>query len=435
MQSHYCIVDVHRSSLILLGLLLVCARPANVTAIQTAGQLIVKPTPASDPNLVTHAAVSGQLMELVSISSGEAAVHVCPVAVVCAGLLLPAALGWLAYLLTGREAIYLLLLPLTLCGSLVGDSFANKTLAAVLPAPMVITCGQALSMTAVASAAYSLQSRDSKSLPLREHFGILPRWFFVAVGFTFYQLTNHLVALFCSLSERTVIMNLCPAISLAVEATLLPEKIQASVSVSSASALALMVAGALLFSCQYPDFSAQGVAFAMLMVMSVVPYRLAQRSMLTEARTVPLMLLVGFDGICLSLPAMAISLQQQAALHQNFGSWLKDPSIFAVFLVSVVTFSVNHFSALAVLRVNSATALQVYQNISNFVVVGLGIIFFGDDVTSSPMIVAGLAISLSGGVWYACATQPRSADTESEPSAKNCILQDALEEAAYAIKA
>ena len=47
-------------------------------------------------------------------------------------------------------------------------------------------------------------------------------------------------------------------------------------------ALITMAFGAILFSLQYPDFSANGLRSAGLLVALVLPYRLLQRMLLAE---------------------------------------------------------------------------------------------------------------------------------------------------------
>jgi hypothetical protein len=47
-------------------------------------------------------------------------------------------------------------------------------------------------------------------------------------------------------------------------------------------ALITMAFGAVLFSLQYPDFSANGLRSAGLLVALVLPYRLLQRMLLAE---------------------------------------------------------------------------------------------------------------------------------------------------------
>ena len=45
--------------------------------------------------------------------------------------------------------------------------------------------------------------------------------------------------------------------------------------------------------------------------------------------------------------------------------------------------------------------MELKGNLSNFVVVFEGIVFFSDPVFEAPLVFTGIALSLLGGVWYA----------------------------------
>merc|ERR1719230_2339613 len=151
-----------------------------------------------------------------------------------------------------------------------------------------------------------------------------------------------------------------------------------------------------------------GVIWASSMVVAVVPYRLAQRYTLSVAKMLPVMLLVMYDGFFLCTPSTAVAAAETKHFLQTWEGWMSDSSIPLLLFLSILTFTANHACALLVLQMNSATALQVYQNLSNFIVVALGIIFFGDDVLSSPLVMIGLLMCLVGGLWYAIEVQPKS---------------------------
>merc|ERR1719356_279126 len=259
---------------------------------------------------------------------------------------------------------------------------------------------------------------ERKPLDMQQAWVPLGMWALVAVMFTTYQLLNHLVAFYCSLAERTVFTNLCPVVSLIFESTVMPANLRASVSFRSKLALGLLVFGAITFSIQYPDFTFMGIIWASLMVLAVVPYRLAQRYTLNEAKLLPVMLLVAYDGFFLCTPSTAIAAAETKHYLQTWEGWMSDSSIPLLLLLSIGTFTANHACALLVLQMNSATALQVYQNLSNFVVVALGILFFGDDVLSSPLTLLGLIICLCSGLWYAVEVQPKSAPAKGVEAAK-----------------
>merc|ERR1719356_1529180 len=265
---------------------------------------------------------------------------------------------------------------------------------------------------------------ERKPLDMQQAWVPLGMWALVAVMFTSYQLLNHLVAFYCSLAERTVFTNLCPVVSLMFEATVMPKNLRASVNFRSKLALALLVIGAIAFSIQYPDFTVMGIIWASLMVLAVVPYRLAQRYTLSEAKLLPVMLLVAYDGFFLCTPSTAIAAAETKHYLQTWEGWMSDTSIPLLLILSIGTFITNHACALLVLQMNSATALQVYQNLSNFVVVALGIVFFGDNVLTSPVTLVGLIMCLVGGLWYAIEVQPKSAPEKTVDDPKDEVKKN-----------
>jgi len=333
-----------------------------------------------------------------------------PFTIMCVFLVMytPILLGWILYFHFGRqEKHYQLLLPLTLCTTLIGDNFVNKSLAVLMGAPMVITACQALSMGCFASL-WTAVELNRTPLCWATVRGPLGTWSIVAVMFTLYQLMNHFVALYCSLAERTVFTNLCPVISLLFEVSMMPSNLKIEASFNMKCALFFLVAGAITFSLGYPDFTSLGVFFASMMVVAVVPYRLAQRYALNEARYLPVMLLVAYDGFFLATPSSSIAAVEQTHFMTTYDGWMSDSSVPIMMVLSMMTFTGNHICALLMLSMNSATALQVYQNLSNFVVVGLGIVVYGDNVLSSPLVLIGLITCLMSGLWYAVEAQPKA---------------------------
>merc|ERR1719230_1943516 len=164
-----------------------------------------------------------------------------------------------------------------------------------------------------------------------------------------------------------------------------------------------------------------GVIWASSMVVAVVPYRLAQRYTLSVAKMLPVMLLVMYDGFFLCTPSTAVAAAETKHYLQTWEGWMSDSSIPLLLFLSMLTFIANHACALLVLQLNSATALQVYQNLSNFVVVALGIVFFGDDVLDSPLTLIGLMICLCSGLWYAVEVQPKSTPEKSAELSKDGV--------------
>ena len=61
-----------------------------------------------------------------------------------------------------------------------------------------------------------------------------------------------------------------------------------------------------------------------------------------------------------------------------------------------------------------ATSTLVFGNLSNFVVVFEGIVFFSDPVFEAPLVFTGIALSLLGGIWYAMDQSDLGGKTQDE---------------------
>jgi hypothetical protein len=186
-------------------------------------------------------------------------------------------------------------------------------------------------------------------------------------------------------------------------------------------ALTTMVMGAFLFSIQYPDFTREGVVAAGSMIFVLVPYRLLQRSFLGECLSVPVSILGAFDGFFLLIPALIISVVDQQDHWEEWNTWMRNPSVVLMLALSILSFTANHICGLLMLRLGSATYFLIFQNIACFMVVGLGITVFGDNV-SSPLVVVGILICLFGGLWYAI--EARRAKGTDSPSPLKGKLED-----------
>eukprot|EP00435_Cladocopium_sp_Y103_P074324 s78_g48.t1 len=343
-------------------------------------------------------------------------------------LFVPLAMAW-AYF----EKHYLIMVPFTLCAFTVGLDLVNQSLSTLTAAPMAMTAIQAGFMSAatmlwtVGCHVYMLiarlrgheappplvKSRSGERSPSRvpseltlyplsctTQTKLLFGWTPAALWFVAYQLINHEVSMYCSLSERalvekrsigmkaefqnwllgllgTVFLNLCPLFALFIEPLVLPSRVEnvLNQTFSSKMALITMAFGAVLFSLQYPDFTANGLRSAGLLVALVLPYRLLQRMLLAEP--------------------------WRRFFLEAWNVWLHNPSIMLMFGLSIFAFIGNHLSVLYLLKATSATSTLVFGNLSNFVVVFEGIVFFSDPVFEAPLVFTGIALSLLGGVWYA----------------------------------
>lgn len=333
-------------------------------------------------------------------------------------IFMPLGFAWVAMYHYGtEERHYPIVLAVSLCSTIIGMDLVNQSLSALTEAPTAVAAIQALAM-ALITGFWSLFS-EVKQEALA--FKPLLKWLPVAALFALYQLVNHVVSYLCSLSERTVFLNLCPALALFFELTLLPRRIAPSVSFSQKMALSAMVTGALVFALQDPDFTVTGVASALVLTVCVLPYRVCQRWLLMECLELPVPLLAFYDAIALLVPAVAITARNQAGgFWESWQAWFKSPSIVLMMALSWLTFAGQHVCTLLLLRVGSATSYLVLHNLAGFIVVFEGILFFHDRVVQSPLVFAGICISLISGLWYALETQLRGAAAGAAATATSC---------------
>jgi multidrug transporter EmrE-like cation transporter len=358
---------------------------------------------------VVHVHRDGQIPEKINITETVRTVQIASawnIAAVYGLIFIPVALGWLFYIQDGRQhAHYVVLLPMTLCATSVGQDLVNQSLVIALESPTGVTVMQALSM-AISLVLWSAWEHRSQVYTIGFHW--LPFWCGVAVLFALFQIVNHVVYAECSLSERTVLTNLAPVILLVLERLFMPIGLKPSVSFGGKFALTLMVAGAVLFSFQVPTFTARGIGVGMLLLVVSVPYRFAQRHFLADGPALPLAVLACIDGSILVLPSLTISLAENFRFWSRYDTWMEPPILLMLFL-SMATFIWQHLCTLAMLRLGSATTYLVFQNIASLITVACGIFFFGDQALATPLACLGLVANVGSGMWYSTMAGP---DTE-----------------------
>jgi len=330
-------------------------------------------------------------------------------------LFVPIAIAWVLYLQQGRQIDhYKALLPITLCLASIGLDLVNQSLTIVLESPNAITAFQAGAL-GISTLLWTL----FVDLPQIYEAGFewLPHWSSVAFLFAVYQILAHVLYALSSLSERTVVTNLCPVVALLLETLFMPLALKPDVSFGGKLALSVMVVGATVFSSQSPTFSARGLAVAISILVKSVPLRLLQRHFLSEATApisacrLPLAVLASVDGFMLLFPSFAISVTRNMEFWVGYETWT-DPPVMLMLILSMVTFVFSHMCSLALLRLGPATNFLVFQNIASIATVACGILFFGDQAFASPLACFGLAANIGSGIWYSSVTLVPPSDSE-----------------------
>lgn len=326
-------------------------------------------------------------------------------------LFVPVAVAWAMYFNEGQQAYhYAWLLPFTMCAMSIGQDLVNQSLTLILEAPNAISAIQGFSMSvATCIWIWFVDWSAVRAIPLSN----LTNWWGVAVFFAVYQLVNHLVYATCSLSERTVITNLTPLVSLGLERLVMPVGLKPSITFSSKLALGLMVIGAVLFSLQSPDFSIKGISIALLLLITMVPYRIAQRQFLAGGPSIPLATLACIDGFVLGVPSVIISIVRNVHFWNVVETSTEIP-VSIMLVLSIMTFVGLHISGLAMLRIGSATTYLVFSNIASLVTIFLGIVFFGDHALATTLACIGLFANVASGIWYSAEVQARALAEQKE---------------------
>lgn len=333
-------------------------------------------------------------------SSGEAA-SLRQIFIIYALVLVPILVVWKSASTMSGYSKYraATLLPMTLCGMIIGQDFVNQSLSLWMQSPMAISAFQAITMTLVTTIWVCFLNKQNPIFSKATARG-LTTWLPAGIAFSLFQLINHQVSYACSLSERVVFMNLCPAILMILESVVMPIELRQKVSNTSKLALIAMVLGAVVFAIQYQDFTFQGVLSASVLISVVIPYRLMQRWFLHSCKDLPVPLLCAVDGVLLFAPSTAIMEINLHTFWSQWKSWMEVSYVAVALVISVICFTGNHATSLYLLRESSATSYQVFYNMANFILVLLGVVMFHDRVLQAPLVVAGICVSLGGGIVY-----------------------------------
>lgn len=321
-------------------------------------------------------------------------------------MFIPLLIAWFAHLYSGlRIDQWPFLLPLTLLVTTVGMDFANQSLAAVVGGPNLLTAVQSWALafaTGVWTLMYErkeISSADPQALWV---------WLLAALAFTVTQLVNHLAYWQCSLYERVIFLNLCPVATVFIEQFAMPAGLKPSLPLWNKGGICVTLLGAFLFGFPARENSGSlSVAISSLLMISMVLCRLTQRVLLTKNPTLPVGLLACTDGLLLGVTSTTLALPKlgqhisEGLLH----TWLSEPSVCILLVVSSIAFIGFHVTVLLILRQTSASNALFFANLANLTTVTLGVRFLGDSEINNtlltPAAFIGLAVCIFGAMWYA----------------------------------
>jgi len=333
-------------------------------------------------------------------------------------MFVPLLMGWFYHWQRPSKRCYSVLLQLSVAAFSVGSVLVNQSLTVLMKAPMAITTVHAASMcvggilvACMQLSAERLTSPDQQT----EAFSVsAPRlglgtslwwWLPSSIGFAAFSVMDHYVSYYCSISERTVLGNLVPVLSLVIETNLgllllTRSSFPSVVSLSSKMAMLAMIFGAVIFALQYPDFNAIGLETAMTQNVCHIIYRLLQRFLLGSMSGVSVASLCAFDGLVLFIPSFILSTFESQDFWGSWNLWLSNPSVVVMGVLSMACWGMGHFMIILMLKVSTATALVVLSSVANAVCVIMGIYFFGDNSFERPLAFVGIVISILGGCWF-----------------------------------
>jgi len=334
-------------------------------------------------------------------------------------LYVPLVMAWVAWYHYGQQEVqYVYLLQFTFCTTGLGNVLVNQSLCILMRAPMALTCIQASSLVVFGVPLTWLLARGRRweaseaenpadETEKKGFFRILFDWSPAALCFAGFQLADHMLSFYTSLSERTVLSNLTPVLSLTIEAALVTlwasTRFEPSTFTERMS-VAGITCGVVVFALQYPDFNVVGVQVALACGVMQLLYRMVQRTLLAKPWPIPITALVCYDGLVLVLPSFILSffeLPEKETFSEVVKLWTTDDAIVIMILLSTVTFFAGHWSAICLLRVSSVTSALVLNNLANGLCVLSGIWFFGDSDFERPLAFVGILITIFGSMSYA----------------------------------
>jgi len=316
----------------------------------------------------------------------------------CTCLYVVIAVLWLLQMRLGivktHAVAYISLLCTTWASFSIGMHVLNKTLMDQLHAPAFVSLAQMMmALTIMLGCCWrQLAASDTKQLRI---------WLLVPMLFAAMLCSSFYTYQYISLTLLTVVRNITPLASLAIERVLMPASAQAVVTPAVVGSIVVMVLGACMYAGELPNLSLVGVSFALLNMVLAVSDRCIQRRLLTtECKDMHSSVCTIMNNSIGMLPTLALLVltHQAQDVYNDTASW-SDVRV-------AVLLAISGFAGLGICylgfecqRVVTASSFFVMQCVSKVAVVACGVCFFGDQV-SSPLAAIGLMMSVGGSVVY-----------------------------------
>jgi len=265
----------------------------------------------------------------------------------------------------------------------------------------------------------SLSPRPDLEEALAVMFKALGLWGVPASLWVVKEVLSHVVTINLSLSERSMLINFSTVFIMGLESSrLLPAESRLQMNFGAQMAMAAVAFGSLLFVINYQAEENSPLVLAIVMVSLNVPAKLSMRWLLVRYSFLTVSVLVVYDLMFLMPVASAVSWMQETAVFAFWGSWLSDPTILVMLILSCVSFTASHAMDLLMVRRSSGTACMVAYSMSNSVELILGAMFFNDAAgAKNSFAMVGVAIAIIAGVWFSFEMRhaaPSAKDPEAE---------------------
>lgn len=326
-------------------------------------------------------------------------------------LWMPLALAWLwsglpvpSQELRPRQSLqFRQLLQLSVGALTISAVVSNQSLCILTRAPMALTLFQSAVAACMGATLWAFQVwlNPAQHPTARQIRAGLWRWMPCATCFACFQVSDHFVSNYTSITERIVLGNLVPVLSWIAEMTF-PNTFQSKdqASISAKVALFSTVCGAVFFVAEDSALTALGVSSCALCSVILLIYRLTQRGVLVNLLACPVSILLTFDSVVSCLISYSLCGPADLTAMRDWSTWIETPQVFVLLLLSGIGMGIGHLVVILCLRTSSATLTMVICNVASMICLVQGMVLFNDSQFQHPLALVGMTINLIGGVWY-----------------------------------
>lgn len=295
------------------------------------------------------------------------------------------------------------LLQLSVGALTISAVVSNQSLCILTRAPMALTLFQSAVAACMGAVLWAFQMwLNPAQHPTARHIRVgLWRWMPCATCFACFQVSDHFVSNYTSITERIVLGNLVPVLSWIAEMTF-PNTFQSKdqASVSAKVALFSTVCGAAFFVAEDSALTALGVSSCALCSVILLIYRLTQRGVLVNLLAFPLACSLTFDSVVSCLISYSLCGPADLTAIRDWSLWIETPQVFVLLVLSGIGMGIGHLVVILCLRSSSATLTMVICNVASMICLVQGMVLFNDSQFQHPLALVGMTINLIGGVWY-----------------------------------